>query len=152
VGRLSGQNWPEEALASSADITLLVLVSSNEASRGNSRTLVPACSQIDATSLTETGYVGSDVESLLYRLIQVADGDVDAAQRGIVYIDEIDKQRASWAGGKDMRLGVQHALLKMLEGTIARVSPEGGWKHPMQPGIPFDTTNILFVCGGVDVR
>jgi ATP-dependent Clp protease ATP-binding subunit ClpX len=85
---------------------------------------------------------------MLYRLIQAAGGDVDAAQRGIVYTDEIDKLRASGTGGKDMRLGVQHTLLKMLEGTIARVSTEGGWKHPMQPGIPFDTTNILFVCGG----
>jgi ATP-dependent Clp protease ATP-binding subunit ClpX len=87
----------------------------------------------DATSLTETGYVGDDVESLLYRLIQEAGGDLDAAQRGIVYIDEIDKLRMSGLGGKDMRLGVQHSLLKMLEGTIATVPPAGGYKHPMHP-------------------
>jgi ATP-dependent Clp protease ATP-binding subunit ClpX len=105
----------------------------------------------DATSLTETGYVGDDVESLLYRLIQEAGGDLEAAQRGIIYIDEIDKLRMSGTVGKDMRLGVQHALLKMLEGTIATVPPAGGWKHPLQPGIPFDTTNVLFVCGGAFV-
>jgi ATP-dependent Clp protease ATP-binding subunit ClpX len=74
---------------------------------------------------------------MLYRLIQEAGGDIEVAQRGIVYIDEIDKLRASGMGGKDMWLGVQHALLKMLEGTIATVPPAGGWKHPMQPGIPF---------------
>jgi ATP-dependent Clp protease ATP-binding subunit ClpX len=72
----------------------------------------------DATSLTEAGYVSEDVESLLFRLIQAADGDLDAAQRGIVFVDEIDKLRMSGSGGKDMRLGVQHCLLKMLEGTI----------------------------------
>jgi ATP-dependent Clp protease ATP-binding subunit ClpX len=102
----------------------------------------------DATTLTEAGYVGEDVESLLVKLIQVAYGDIDAAQRGIVYIDEIDKLRMDGSGGKDMRLGVQHALLKMLEGTIATVPPAVGYKHPMQPGIPFDTTNVLFICGG----
>ena len=102
----------------------------------------------DATSLTEAGYVGDDVESLLYRLIQAAGGDIEFAQRGIVYIDEIDKLRMSGTGGKDMRLGVQHALLKMLEGTVATVPPQGGWKHPAQAGVPFDTTNVLFICGG----
>ena len=102
----------------------------------------------DATSLTEAGYVGEDVESLLVKLIQVADGDIDAAQRGIVYIDEIDKLRMEGSGGKDMKLGVQHALLKMLEGTVATLPPAGGYKHPMQPGVPFDTTNVLFICGG----
>ena len=102
----------------------------------------------DATSLTEAGYVGDDVESLLYRLIQAAGGDIEFAQRGIVYIDEIDKLRMSGTGGKDMRLGVQNALLKMLEGTVATVPPQGGWKHPAQPGTPFDTSNVLFICGG----
>jgi ATP-dependent Clp protease ATP-binding subunit ClpX len=87
----------------------------------------------DATSLTGTGYIGDDVESLLYRLIQEAGGDIEVAQRGIVYIDEIDKLRMSGTGGKDMRLGVQHALLKMLEGTVATVPPAGGWKYPMHP-------------------
>ena len=105
----------------------------------------------DATSLTEAGYVGDDVESLLSRLIQAANGDLGVAQQGIVYIDEIDKIKAGGSGFKDMRLGVQHALLKMLEGTIATVPPEGGWKHPAQPGIPFDTSQILFICGGAFV-
>jgi ATP-dependent Clp protease ATP-binding subunit ClpX len=105
----------------------------------------------DATSLTEAGYLGDDVESLLSRLIQSADGDIGAAQSGIVFIDEIDKIKTIGSGYKDMRLGVQHALLKMLEGTVATVPPLGGYKHPMQPGIPFDTTNVLFVCGGAFV-
>ena len=105
----------------------------------------------DATSLTEAGYVGDDVESLLSRLIQVAEGDMDAAQRGIVYIDEIDKIRSSGSGFKDLRQGVQHGLLKILEGTIATVLPQGGYKHPAQPGVPFDTTNVLFICGGAFV-
>jgi ATP-dependent Clp protease ATP-binding subunit ClpX len=105
----------------------------------------------DATSLTETGYVGEDVESLLSRLLQAANGDLNVAQGGIVYIDEIDKIRSGGPGFKDMRLGVQHALLKILEGTIATVPPLGGYKHPMQPGILFDTTNVLFICGGAFV-
>jgi len=105
----------------------------------------------DATSLTEAGYVGEDVESLLSKLIQAAEGDMDAAQRGIVYIDEIDKIQRSGSGFKDLRLGVQHSLLKMLEGTIATVPPAGGYKHPAQPGVPFDTTNVLFICGGAFV-
>ena len=105
----------------------------------------------DATSLTEAGYVGDDVESLLARLIQAANGDIGAAQGGIVYIDEIDKIRAGGPGFKDMRLGVQHGLLKILEGCIATVPPLGGYKHPMQPGVPFDTTNVLFICGGAFV-
>ena len=105
----------------------------------------------DATSLTEAGYVGDDVESLLSKLILATEGDMDAAQRGIVYIDEIDKIRSGGSGFKDLRSGVQHALLKMLEGTITTVPPQGGYKHPQQPGIPFDTTNVLFICGGAFV-
>ena len=105
----------------------------------------------DATSLTEAGYVGDDVESLLSRLIQATEGDIEVAQRGIVYIDEIDKIQRSGSGFKDLRQGVQHALLKMLEGTIATVPPQGGYKHPAQPGVPFDTTNVLFICGGAFV-
>ena len=105
----------------------------------------------DATSLTEAGYVGDDVESLLSRLILTAEGDMDAAQRGIVYIDEIDKIKTTGSGFKDMKLGVQHGLLKLLEGTIATVPPAGGYKHPAQPGVPFDTTNVLFICGGAFV-
>ncbi len=105
----------------------------------------------DATSLTEAGYVGDDVEILLSKLIQTGEGDMDAAQRGIVYIDEIDKIKTTGSGFKDMKLGVQHGLLKLLEGTIATVPPAGGYKHPAQPGIPFDTTNVLFICGGAFV-
>ena len=105
----------------------------------------------DATSLTEAGYVGDDVESLLSKLIQTSNGDLGAAQQGILYIDEIDKIQRSGSGFKDLRQGVQHALLKMLEGTIATVPPAGGYKHPAQPGIPFDTTNVLFICGGAFV-
>jgi len=105
----------------------------------------------DATSLTEAGYVGDDVESLLSKLIVAADGDLGAAQQGIIYIDEIDKIQRSGSGFKDMRLGVQHALLKLLEGTIATVPPQGGWKHPAQVGIPFDTSQVLFICGGAFV-
>jgi ATP-dependent Clp protease ATP-binding subunit ClpX len=105
----------------------------------------------DATSLTEAGYVGDDVESLLSKLILATEGDIEVAQRGIVYIDEIDKIQRSGSGFKDMRLGVQHGLLKILEGTIATVPPQGGYKHPQQPGVPFDTTNVLFICGGAFV-
>src|SRR5208337_1688761 len=105
----------------------------------------------DATSLTEAGYVGDDVESLLSKLIQATEGDMDAAQSGIVYIDEIDKIQRSGSGFKDMRLGVQHALLKLIEGSVATVPPAGGYKHPAQTGIPFDTTNVLFICGGAFV-
>src|SRR5271157_5978296 len=105
----------------------------------------------DATSLTEAGYVGDDVESLLSKLIQVAEGNMDAAQRGIVYIDEIDKIKMTGSGFKDLRQGVQHALLKMLEGSVATVPPQGGYKHPMQPGVPFDTSNVLLICGGAFV-
>ena len=105
----------------------------------------------DATSLTEAGYVGDDVESLLSKLILTAEGDIEVAQRGIVYIDEIDKIQRSGSGFKDVRLGVQHGLLKLLEGTVATVPPLGGCKHPQQPGIPVDTTNVLFICGGAFV-
>jgi len=105
----------------------------------------------DATSLTEAGYVGDDVESLLSRLIQAANGDLGVAQQGIVFIDEIDKIQRGGSGFKDLRQGVQHALLKLLEGTIATVPPQGGWKHPAQPGIAFDTSNVLFICGGAFV-
>ena len=105
----------------------------------------------DATSLTEAGYVGDDVESLLSKLILTAEGDIEAAQRGIVYIDEIDMIKTTGSGFKDLRLGVQHALLKLIEGSVATVPPQGGFKHPAQPGIPFDTTNVLFICGGAFV-
>lgn len=112
---------------------------------------VPFCIA-DATVLTEAGYVGEDVESVLVRLLQEADYDVDATERGIVYIDEIDKISRKSDNPSITRdvsgEGVQQALLKLLEGSVANVPPKGGRKHPEQSLVQIDTTNILFICGG----
>ena len=107
----------------------------------------------DATALTEAGYVGEDVENILLKLIVAADYDLERAQRGIIYVDEIDKLARKTDNPSITRdvsgEGVQQALLKILEGTVANVPPQGGRKHPQQEFIQFDTTNVLFICGGM---
>ena len=114
---------------------------------------VPFCI-VDATALTEAGYVGEDVENILLRLIQAADGNIARAEHGIIYIDEIDKIARKAGDNPSITRdvsgeGVQQALLKIIEGTLANVPPQGGRKHPHQEFLQIDTGNILFICGGM---
>ena len=117
------------------------------------RTLDVPFTMADATTLTEAGYVGEDVENIILKLLQSADYNVERAQRGIVYIDEVDKISAGNPITRRSPVmyrakGVQQALLKIMEGTVASVPPQGGRKHPQQEFLQVDTTNILFICGG----
>ncbi len=107
----------------------------------------------DATALTEAGYVGEDVENILLRLIQAADGNIERASKGIIYVDEIDKIARKSGDNPSITRdvsgeGVQQALLKIIEGTVANIPPQGGRKHPHQEFLQLDTSDILFICGG----
>ncbi len=152
--RVDGHNDGDEVELEKSNIMLVGPTGSGKTllAQTLARILDVPFSIADATSLTEAGYVGEDVENIIVNLLQSADGDVDKASRGIIYIDEIDKVSRKGENPSITRdvsgEGVQQALLKIIEGTVASVPPKGGRKHPQQDFLHIDTTNILFICGG----